>query len=694
MAMAGKARTGRRRGSADWRIGGKRGGARSCTRRERRRLQNRAKAGAGCRRENGNGRQKRARAGGRASGGRAKIESRRLMPFMADGRHGGQARPDRQIDGGGAIQRGDSQPEDAVSSGKGGLHGAAPDRATPESGALAGGAPDCPTLSGAAPESAMPEAAAPAGSACPARPSPPGASQPEDAPPRGAGATAGDMFLPLLCAALLLAFPLYFIFADAPGFLENEKRYASALPDFTADNALSGAWSEGAESWLADKMPLRSFWVGLNAYFAYATGRQNATDVYIDSRGDLLEKPAAFDAAELGKRLGKIADFAGAANARTAVLAVPSAGYAAKPYLPGYVWSGYNDEALFAQISAAFGQEPAQPRPPSPQAQGSPGAAPSAETAPGAGAGTGADAAAGAALSAEAGADAAAGAAANTETGADAAAGSAQGAGAAAGFIDVRAEFLGSGTPLFFRTDHHWNMDGAYMAYTAICRYWGMEPFERGRFGVARHDGFYGSTYSTSGLWLTKADTIELWQPPEQVSVTFSDKEGASGSLFFESHLAAMDKYPVFLDGNHPLATVENMTPSAEARAAGTLLMIKDSYANSLVPLLIGHYSKIVLIDLRYYRQSASEVAAAQSAAAPGADAPAASSLGADAPATSASATDADTPATSSPSAGKSSLGAGGNALDADENAPAALDILFVYSAKNLASDTDLLWLR
>jgi hypothetical protein len=468
------------------------------------------------------------------------------------------------------------------------------------------------------------------------------------------------MLLPLICAALLLFFPLYFIFSGDPGFLENEKKYASELPPFTADNVLSGAWGEDAEAWLADKMPLRGFWVGLNAYFAYATGRQNATDVYIDSRGDLLERPEGYDAAELGKRLGRIAEFAAASGGRTAVLAVPSAGYCAKPYLPGYVWSGFNDSELFGRISAAIAQPAAQAPAERAAAQQSllPATAPAqllhtlavapmqsafapapalrslaAAQAP---ARQGLLPSAALALApAPAQPDAQAPAAAPARS-AWQALSTAPVPSGSAGFIDILGEFAGTAEPMFYRTDHHWNMDGAYAAYRQVCRYFGFEPFERGRFSVSSVGGFYGSTYSTSGLWLAEPDTVELWQPPEQVSVTFSDKEGAYGSIFFESHLEALDKYPVFLDGNHPLTIVENLSPSAEARAAGTLLVVKDSYANSLVPLLIGHYSKIALIDLRYYRQSASETAAAQNAS----------------------------------------------------------DILIVYSAKNLAGDADLLWLR
>ena len=40
----------------------------------------------------------------------------------------------------------------------------------------------------------------------------------------------------------------------------------------------------------------------------------------------------------------------------------------------------------------------------------------------------------------------------------------------------------------------------------------------------------------------------------------------------------------------------------------GTLLVIKDSFANSFVPLLTENYKKIVMLDLRYYNLSVQKV--------------------------------------------------------------------------------------
>jgi hypothetical protein len=56
------------------------------------------------------------------------------------------------------------------------------------------------------------------------------------------------------------------------------------------------------------------------------------------------------------------------------------------------------------------------------------------------------------------------------------------------------------------------------------------------------------------------------------------------------------DKYALFLNGNHPLVKI-----TTNVKNSKRLLIIKDSYANSLVPFLTSHYSEIYLVDPRYY---------------------------------------------------------------------------------------------
>ncbi|MEL7656841.1 MAG: hypothetical protein AAGU75_13145, partial [Bacillota bacterium] len=62
--------------------------------------------------------------------------------------------------------------------------------------------------------------------------------------------------------------------------------------------------------------------------------------------------------------------------------------------------------------------------------------------------------------------------------------------------------------------------------------------------------------------------------------------------------LEKKDKYTVFLGGNQPQIVIETNMPGKP-----TLLVLRDSYFDSLVPFLQPHFSQIHLIDVRYYQQ-------------------------------------------------------------------------------------------
>ena len=73
-------------------------------------------------------------------------------------------------------------------------------------------------------------------------------------------------------------------------------------------------------------------------------------------------------------------------------------------------------------------------------------------------------------------------------------------------------------------------------------------------------------------------------------------------SLYNFDYLEEKDKYSLFLDNIHPLIEIENTAADSE----NELMLIKDSYANSMVPFLTHHYRKIYVFDTRYYRNGLS----------------------------------------------------------------------------------------
>jgi len=167
----------------------------------------------------------------------------------------------------------------------------------------------------------------------------------------------------------------------------------------------------------------------------------------------------------------------------------------------------------------------------------------------------------------------------------------------------VSVEHLFAGKPeLYYNTDHHWTSRGAYEGYREFAGAVGREARAAEDFEVTVAENFQGSTYSRSALWLTPAETIELWHGSDDLTVTNGETEGVHEGIFYRERLEEADKYTVFLDGNHSIVRVRN--PEKQ----GKLLVIRDSYSNCLGGFLAESYGEVVLIDLRYYRQAVSEL--------------------------------------------------------------------------------------
>lgn len=170
-------------------------------------------------------------------------------------------------------------------------------------------------------------------------------------------------------------------------------------------------------------------------------------------------------------------------------------------------------------------------------------------------------------------------------------------------FIDVYPALDGMGEePIYYRTDHHWTTQGAYSAYLVWCEQMGIVSVDEVAFNIEQvTDAFYGSLYSKSGYRHLQPDRIDLYLPKEErrIKVEYVDEGRTTDTLYELDHLDEKDKYAVFLNGNHGLIRISTDAPDGKK-----LLMVKDSYANSLIPFLTEHFTEIDVVDLRYYDES------------------------------------------------------------------------------------------
>ena len=154
---------------------------------------------------------------------------------------------------------------------------------------------------------------------------------------------------------------------------------------------------------------------------------------------------------------------------------------------------------------------------------------------------------------------------------------------------------------LYYKNDHHWTLKGAYIAYTALCEQWGITPNPYESFSIETVDGFLGTYYAKAKPSSVVADRLSLIDPK---IISYKVGDQSFPSLIDRNKLSSHDKYGAFLHGNIGYSTVIVNEPDPPNR----LLVIKDSYANRLIPFLTAHFDEIVIVDLRHFSGSLSGI--------------------------------------------------------------------------------------
>ena len=111
---------------------------------------------------------------------------------------------------------------------------------------------------------------------------------------------------------------------------------------------------------------------------------------------------------------------------------------------------------------------------------------------------------------------------------------------------------------------------------------------------------FQGTHYSATRLWNVENDEITYYPLDSLMTIYKITGEAAyepetTENIVNVQKFNTRDKYAAFLDGNNGYSTIEG-------RGTGSILVVKDSYANSFVPYLTENYAKIGVVDFRNFK--------------------------------------------------------------------------------------------
>lgn len=343
----------------------------------------------------------------------------------------------------------------------------------------------------------------------------------------------------VLFALFMLAMPiltLVFLSPEKQPFSENENRYLAQFPKFSFESYKNKKFMEGFDDWISDRFVGREQWIEFKNSSDRAIGKTEINGVFIEN-DMMMEAWKSYDQTIYDKNLKAINKFAeNHENIPIYFMLVPNAQEIYKNNLPAFAPVENQKKFIDNFYAELSGFE---------------------------------------------------------------------------GTVDVYSALKekSENSYIYYRTDHHWTSYGAFLAYQAAAPVLGYESYPYSAFEIehASHD-FRGTLFSKTLDFNVTPDIIDYYtvakgEPEVKVSV-YDKPDNSTGkiiyknydSMYFRDFLDVKDKYSSFLGQNSPLVTVEN--PSAKSEKS--LLVIKDSYAHSLVPFLSKEYKKVTMIDLRY----------------------------------------------------------------------------------------------
>lgn len=148
----------------------------------------------------------------------------------------------------------------------------------------------------------------------------------------------------------------------------------------------------------------------------------------------------------------------------------------------------------------------------------------------------------------------------------------------------------------YYRTDSHWRQENLYPVAQRLANGMGATLAPEEAFARQELGDFYGVYVGQAALPVAPDKLFYLTSSYTQSATVVSAELGDTQLPVYNlDKFNDKDSYDVFLSGAQALMVIECDTPVERE-----LILFRDSYGSSLAPLLLGAYSKITLVDLRY----------------------------------------------------------------------------------------------
>ena len=148
----------------------------------------------------------------------------------------------------------------------------------------------------------------------------------------------------------------------------------------------------------------------------------------------------------------------------------------------------------------------------------------------------------------------------------------------------------------YYRTDTHWSQDKIGEVVDEIAANLGITDRLSGEFTENTLENFKGVYYLQSAL-NPKPDTLVYLTNDILDACTVYDYEtGKTGTIYDFAQYESADGYNFFLSGTRALLRIDNPNATTDEE----LIVFRDSFGSSLIPLLAEGYKSIYVVDIRY----------------------------------------------------------------------------------------------
>ena len=149
----------------------------------------------------------------------------------------------------------------------------------------------------------------------------------------------------------------------------------------------------------------------------------------------------------------------------------------------------------------------------------------------------------------------------------------------------------------YYFTDTHWRQEKLLPAAQKLCSAMGVTAPTQEAFTKTKLERpFYGVYYGQAALPMDPEDLYVLESDLLNACQVYSYEHGKYAPVYDLDKLSGKDPYDVFLSGAQSLLRIEN----PNAKTDRELMVFRDSFGSSMVPLLVQDYKTVTLVDIRY----------------------------------------------------------------------------------------------